>query len=208
MKPVCGPRLEIDEPTESELAWIYEALQSPEIHLPLSCPSPPTRAQFDAGQIETVERGERGVLMPRFFVGRSCKSGDPVAFFLVFGWGGPFDTVRDLDLAIPERGVPIWTYVEANLMFGIYLFRHRLARRVRWRVAQERFGELSWYDRIGARRLTHFDEPHPTSGEPIAKIIYEVSPAEYDAFLALAGLSLDQESDTYDIPWRKLMRQR
>ena len=204
MEPVCGPRLELDEPTDAELDWIFESLQRPEIHLPLSCPRPPTRELFDAGRIETVERGERGVLMPRLFVGRSRKSGEPIAFFLDFGWGGPFDVVRDLDLAIPKSGAGMWTYVEANLMIVMYLFRHRLARRARWRVASERFGEESWYDRIGARRLTHFDEPHPISGEPVSKIIYELSPDEYMAFLAKAGVDLYQESSTYELPWRKL----
>ena len=137
MQPLYGPRLEIDEPTDEELDWIFESLQRPEIHLPLSCPSPPSRVLFDAGQIETVERGERGALMPRFFVGRSREDGQPIAFFFDFGWDGPFDVVRDLDLAIPQSGAGIWTYVEANLMIVMYLFKHRLARRARWRVASE-----------------------------------------------------------------------
>ena len=204
MEPICGPRLEIDEPTDQERSWIFQALQKPEIHLPLSCPRPPTQALFDDGRIETVERGERGALMARFFIGRHRQSKQPKVFFLDFGWSGAFDVVRDLDLSIPEPGSGMWTYLEANLMIVTYLFRHGLARRARWRIAEARFDGTSWFDRIGVRRLTHFEEPPPISGEPISKIVYELSPDEYAAILARGGVDLYQESTTYELPWRKL----
>ncbi len=147
MEPICGPRLEIDEPTAQERAWIFQALQKPEIHLPLSCPRAPTQELFDEGRIETVERGERGALMARLFIGRHRQSKQPRVFFLDFGWSGAFDVVRDLDLSIPEPGSGMWTYLEANLMIVTYLFRHGLARRARWRIAEARFDGTGWFDR-------------------------------------------------------------
>ena len=56
MESIFGPKLELDQPSEAERDWIFEAMQRPEIYVPLSCPQPPTRDLFEANRLFTREK--------------------------------------------------------------------------------------------------------------------------------------------------------
>ena len=94
MESIFGPKLELDQPSEAERDWIFEAMQRPEIYVPLSCPQPPTRDLFEANRLFTREKEGDEELDVRWLVARTRADGKPYAFFIDFGWDGALDVVK------------------------------------------------------------------------------------------------------------------
>lgn len=206
MESIFGPKLEIDRPTEAERDWIFAAMQQPGIYVPLSCPEPPTRELFDANRIFTREREGDHEMEVRWLIVRGREDGEPRAFFIDFGWAGTLDVVRDVDLAVPGSAASVRLYIEANLLVAIYLFRHRLAKRLRWRVSASGAPSGRWWEKVGVRRVDGFQEPHPLTGEPVKKWVYELTPAEYARILRRGDVDLAQPEREFSLNLRKIVR--
>ncbi len=179
---VCGKLLEIDAPSPEERQWIFEALEAPEVHVPLGCKSAPSRELFDAEQLE-LHRGDAERREPvRFHILRRLDDGRPVGFFLDFGWDYANDSTREIDLVFPdpaERGVG--TYVDATVIVAQYLFRAGLAKRLRWRVDAKPGRPPRRSTRQGARLILEQEERHPVTGEWTKKYVYEYAIADFEA---------------------------
>ena len=206
MESIFGPKLEIDQPTQAERDWIYEAMQRPEIYVPLSCPAPPTRELFEKNRLFTREKEGDEELDVRWLVARTRADGKPYAFFIDFGWDGALDVVRDVDLAIPGQTLGVSQYIEANLLVVIYLFRHRLAKRLRWRVSAEGAAAGRWWEKVGVRCVDRFEEPHPVSGLPLSKLVYELTPTEYARILRRGDVDLNQSNQEFNLSLRRIVR--
>ena len=206
MESIFGPKLEIDQPTQAERDWIYGAMQRPEIYVPLSCPAPPTRELFEKNRLFTREKEGEWELDVRWLVARTRADGKPYAFFIDFGWDGALDVVRDVDLAIPGQTLGVSQYIEANLLVVIYLFRHRLAKRLRWRVSAEGAAAGRWWEKVGVRCVDRFEEPHPVSGLPLSKLVYELTPAEYARILKRGDVDLNQSNQEFNLSLRRIVR--
>ena len=206
MESIFGPRLEVGQPSESERDWIFEAMQRPEIYVPLSCPKAPTRELFDANRLFTREKEGDEELDVRWLVARTREDGNPYAFFIDFGWDGALDVVRDVDLAIPGQSGGVGLYMEANLLVVIYLFRHRLAKRLRWRVKGDGAPTGRWWEKVGVRCVDRFEEPHPITHEPLKKLVYELTPAEYAKILKRGDVDLNQSNREFSLSLRKIVR--
>ena len=206
MESIFGPKLELGQPTEDEREWIFEAMQKPEIYVPLSCPRPPTRELFEANRLFTREKEGDYELDVRWLIARNRLDGLPRAFFIDFGWSGALDVIRDVDLAIPGDSAGIRLYIEANLLVVIYLFRHRLAKRLRWRVSAAGAPTGRWWEKVGVRCVESFEEPHPQTGEPLKKLVYELTPAEYSRILNRGDVDLNQPGRDFSLNLRKIVR--
>ena len=206
MESIFGPKLELGQPSDAERDWIFAAMQRPEIYVPLSCPQPPTRELFDANRLFTREKEGDEELDVRWLVARTRSDGEPYAFFIDFGWDGALDVIRDVDLAIPGKSLGVSPYMEANLLVVIYLFRHRLAKRLRWRVSAEGAATGRWWEKVGVRCVDRFEEPHPLSGEPLKKLVYELTPTEYAKILRRGDIDLNQENQEFNLDLRKIVR--
>lgn len=206
MESIFGPQLEIDQPTEAERDWIFNAMQAPRIHVPLSCPLPPTREKFDENLLTTHEDDGDAEFSVRWLIVRKRDTGAPAAFFIDFGWDGALDLIRDVDLAVPGKSGGISLYLEANLLVAIYLFRHKLAKRLRWRVRAEGSSHVRWWGKVGVRQVTVLEEAHPITGEAANKVVYELTPVEYAKILARGAVDLLQEEREYRLPLRKIVR--
>jgi hypothetical protein len=206
MESIFGPKLELGQPTGAEREWIFEAMQKPQIYVPLSCPQPPTRTLFEQNRLFTREKEGDYELDVRWLIARNRSDGLPRAFFIDFGWSGALDVIRDVDLAIPGESAGISLYMEANLLVVIYLFRHRLAKRLRWRVSAAGAPRGRWWEKVGVRCVESFEEPHPQTGEPLKKLVYELTPAEYARILKRGDVDLDQSEREFRLSLRKIVR--
>ncbi len=193
MKKVKGKLLEIDTPTPEERAWIFNALATPAVHVPLGCRAAPERALFDADQIE-LWRGEARRREPvRYHVLRALTHGKAVGFFLDFGWDRPTDTTREIDLAFPdpqERSAA--SYLDATVIVAQYLFGNGLAKRLRWRVAGAA-GAPRRSARQGARLLLKQRERHPVTGEWVTQYVYEYALADFESLGETFGVDPRQD---------------
>ena len=206
MESIFGPKLELDQPTAAEREWIFEAMQKPEIYVPLSCPQPPTQELFAQNRLFTREKEGDYELDVRWMIARNRSDGSPRAFFIDFGWSGALDVIRDVDLAIPGESGGISLYMEANLLVVIYLFRHRLAKRLRWRVSASGAPKGRWWEKVGIRCVESFEEPHPQTGKPLKKLVYELTPAEYARILKRGDVDLGQLEREFTLNLRKIVR--
>ncbi len=204
MRKHSGSSLELDLPDAAEREWIFEALQRPQIHLPLSCPRPPSRRMFDQDKIYLVETEGSRVHDVRYFVVRARRGGAR-AFGVHYGWAFRHDRTREIDLAVPERedapapGIG-WLF-EAHVLIAAFLFGNDEADRLRWRVRIEG-RPLTWYRRLGASCSATIEEPHPLSGEPVSKQVWDLPREAFEAVLKRAGLSI---RSTYDRDlWQRL----
>ena len=179
---VRGRYLEIGAPHPAERDWIFQALQTPAVHIPLGCRVGPTRRVYDAELIE-LWRGESMRREPvRFHVLRRLADHAAIGFFLDFGWDYPNDMTREIDLAFPnpkDRGIA--TYLDATVIVAQYLFKGGLAKRLRWRVDGRRGLEPRRSTRQGARLLWRQEERHPVTGEWVVKYVYEYTLADMRA---------------------------
>lgn len=207
MRQICGPKLIIDAPTPEELDWIFESLQSPPIHLPLSMIKGPTREEFDNGELHLVEACGRGTEMVRYFIARYRDSGQPWGFFLEYGWGGTFDTIREFDLAVTEDGQgSLGLLLEAHIIGAQFLFVNRLAKRLRWRVKAPEDSPPLWYGRLAARRIGGVVEPHPVTDEPLSKHIFELTHREFSELFERHGLDENEDYGNQAKPLWELLR--
>jgi len=195
---VRGPHLEVGPPTAAERDWIFAALCRPEIHLPLSCPRPPSRRTFDAGKLYLVEL-EGSALHRVDYVTVRRHDGAPRAFFLVFPWGGA--RLREIDVAAPEGMAPGEMF-EANLLLAAHLFGDPAVASLRWRVVVGR-RPLRWYRRLGAEVLQELHEVPPRGGAPVRKELWGLERGAYAALLDRAGLTGSDWSAAGDL-WRRL----
>jgi RimJ/RimL family protein N-acetyltransferase len=191
---VCGKLLEIDAPTTEERQWIFAALTRPEIHVPLSCREAPTRELFDSEQLELWRGESRRQEAVRYHILRRLKDGQPVGFFLDFGWDYPHDPVREIDLVFPDpRDRGVGSYLDATVIVAQYLFRSGLAKRLRWRVDARSTGKPRRSSRQGARFLHETEERHPVTGEWVTRYIYEYALADFELLGERLGLDPRQD---------------
>ena len=209
MRKIRGQYLEIDEPSAEELEWIYESLQLPEIYAPLSLGARPARDQFERGELYLIEGEGDGVEAVRYYVARLLETGNAWGFFIEYGWEGAFDTTREFDLAIPHSTKhSIGLLLEAHVVGAQYLFVNGLAKRLRWRVKGPKGRAPRWYGRLGARHIGEMTEPHPISGEPLSKHVYELSLAEFRALFSRNGLDPEVDYGSSDKPIWDLLRRK
>jgi len=206
MRPCRGPVLEVDTPTDDERDWIFDTLQRPEIHRPLSLPRAPGRTEFDGSRLPLVDRHGPGVAYFEPLVFRRRADGSPWGLALHYGWESWHDTTRELDIAVPgEEPGPVSLYVEATVLEAQFVFRNGPNRRLRWRVPHVGGAPPGWYRRLGARSLGSFEEEHPATGEPIRKEVYEITRAEFESRLARVGVGLGEDlADAGVTAWQVL----
>ena len=178
--PSQGPHLTVTEPSGVENDWIFSELQRPAVYERLSLPQAPNRAAFDAHQVLLVEYEGRGINDVSYLIVR--HHGEPWGFFLHFGWEFHRDPTRELDIVVGDPGPHSpGLFFEANFLAAHFMFGNRLAKRLRWRVAQNGDRAVRWYGRLGARTLGCIDEPHPRTGALVRKQVYELSPIDVEA---------------------------
>lgn len=189
MRDIRGRLLTIGEPGADETAWIFEALQSPAIHVPLGAKRPPSQTEHLASIFETTRGDEVRAEPVRYHVLRANDSGRAVGFFVDFGWDHPNDSVRELDLAFPDpadRNVGV--YFDATVIVSQFLFVNRLAKRVRWRVRSSTGRAPLRHERHGARLITKQEERHPVTGEWVTTFIFEIAEADFRQLAAKLGV--------------------
>lgn len=201
---ISGPNLNAGPPAPSEKDWIFNCLQDPQLYLPLSLRRPPTREEFDAGEIELVEEDGPSYEAVTYFIIRKRKTQEPWGFYLEFGWDGPFDTTREFDIAVPkDQQGSLRLLLEAHIIGAQSVFVNKLAKRIRWRVNVPGKSPPRWYSRIGARCIGSITEPHPVTKQELTKHIYELTRRELEALFKKRGfdLSVDfsQEEKTFGI---------
>jgi hypothetical protein len=178
--PVRGRVLEIASADSAARDWIYEAMQRPDIHVPLGLRAAPERAQFDRDSLTLVRGAEVRDEAVRYHVLRSLD-GEPRGFFVDFGWDHPNDSVREIDLAFPDvehRGLD--SYFDAIIILAQYFFSNGLAKRYRWRVESPSGEEPKRGRRQGGRLVTRQEERHPVTGEWRTTYIYEFAVADFE----------------------------
>jgi len=134
----------------------------------------------------------------RFHILRHIKTSTAVGFFIDFGWDAPNDSTREIDLAFPkpaDRGLA--SYLDATVIVAQYLFRNRLAKRIRWRVDAPKGKEPRRSLRQGARLLLKQQEKHPITGAWTTKYVYEYALADFEALGRKVGI--DPYTDYADI---------
>ena len=113
---------------------------------------------------------------------------------------GPRDTTRELDTAaLAGAGEPPGTlgeYLEAHVLVALALCGAG-AKRLRWRTRGGGARPLRWFSRLGARSLGSLTEPHPITGEPVVRHVYEVTRAELEALVKRAGATLEDEYEEW-----------
>lgn len=207
--PVRGRLLEIGPADPSTRDWIFEALASPAVHVPLGLREPPEREHFERDLLTLVRGEEIREEAVRYHVLRRLD-GVPVGFFLDFGWDHPNDSTREIDLAFPsvaDRG--LGTYFDASIILAQYFFANGLAKRYRWRVEALRGQEPRRSARQGGRLVTRQEERHPVSGEWRVTFIYEFAVADFERLGERLGIDpyLDYAKQGVSL-WRELASAR
>ena len=190
----------IDKATPCELDWIFEQLQNSEIHVPLSLPEPPSREDFDRGELLLVEEDGPDWNSVRYFILRFRASGKPWGFYLEYGWAGSFDSIREIDLAASNENQGSFKLMfEAAVLGAQFAFVNQLGKRVRWRIQGPRENPPRWFKKIGAHYVGGFLEPHPLTGELLSKHVYELSRRELERVFQVCGVDLS-------VDWAKEQR--
>ncbi|MBC7794163.1 MAG: hypothetical protein H7Z43_10685, partial [Clostridia bacterium] len=183
---VRGRHVTIDAPTADDHAWIFNALQRRDIHVPLGARRPPTLDEHVHSIFETHRGDEVKAEFVRYHVLRDNSHGRPTGFFVDFGWDHANDVVREIDLAFPstaDRNVGV--YFDATVIVAQYLFMNRLAKRVRWRVRSHSDRAPRRHERHGARLIKQQQERHPETGEWVTTFIFELAEADFQRLAAM-----------------------
>lgn len=196
MTDIRGKLVTIGMPTADEKTWIFEALQSRDIYVPLGARRAPTEAEHRGDVFETHRGDETRAEVVRYHILRENTSGRSVGFFVDFGWDHPNDTVREIDLAFPDaadRNVGV--YFDATIIIAQYLFVNRMAKRVRWRVRSTTERVPRRHERHGARLIAKQQERHPETGDWMTTFIFELAEADFQRLAE--GLGVDPKATNY-----------
>ncbi|MEL6543558.1 MAG: hypothetical protein AAFQ82_02965 [Myxococcota bacterium] len=181
MNTVKGRTMELGATGPLEREFIFGALQSPDIHVPLGLREAPTRDSFERDFL-TLARGDEVREEPvRYHTFRTLDGTRALGFVVDFGWETPNDSVREIDLAFPNPADRnLLRYFDSSILIAQYLFKNRLAKRFRWRVESKTGEEPRRSARQGGRLVTRQEERHPVTGEWRYTYIYEFSKADFE----------------------------
>lgn len=186
--------------------YLFGALQSPAIHVPLGLREAPTRASFDTDHL-TLVRGEEVRDEPvRYHLFRTLDEHRPIGFVVDFGWDTPNDSVREIDLAFPDPADRnLLRYFDSSILIAQYLFKNRLAKRFRWRVESSTGEEPRRSARQSGRLVARQEERHPVTGEWRLTHIYEFSRTDFERIGEENGFDPYRDYAELDISmWRIL----
>ena len=178
---VRGRTMVIDTPSIEDRTFVFEALRSPAVHVPLGLKTAPERSAYDSDHLILV-RGEEVRNEPvRYHIFRELDAPRPIGFVVDFGWDHPGDSVREIDLAFPDpKDRNLLRYFDSSILIAQFLFKNRLAKRFRWRVVSSRGQEARRSARQGGRLISKQEEKHPVSGEWMLTHIYEFSRVDFE----------------------------
>lgn len=180
-KPVRGKTMEIASADAGEREWIYQQLQDSAVYEPLGLNAPPPRIQFDAQCLRIVRGEERRDEFVRLHIFRDLMGRLPLGFVVDFGWEGPHDSVREIDVALPLKDARnLLRYFDANILIPQFLFKNGLAKRMRWRVEGHGEDPPRRSQRQSGRLLLRQSEQHPVSGEWRTTWIYEFTKHDFE----------------------------
>lgn len=199
MPVVRGKQVEVGALKVGELEKIASALNNPENYIPLGCVRAPTIDEINNLTIQ-FSRGAHTRKEPvRFSAIRERNSERFIGFFLDFPWEHPGDSTREIDLVIvnkEDRRADY--YLDATIAVCQYLFRNRLAKRLRWRITVRDGKKKRRNLWKGARFLWQQKEQHPVTGKWLQQEVYEFAFADYDKLLKQTGV--DERVDYGDAP--------
>ncbi len=205
-KTVRGRTMSIGRPCPNDRAYIFGALQSPAIHVPLGLRDAPSKELFDSDHLRLTRGDEVRNEPVRYHVFRTLEEGRPVGFVVDFGWDTPNDPVREIDLAFPDPADRnLLRYFDSSILIAQYLFKNRLAKRFRWRVESKTGQEPKRSERQSGRLVSRQEERHPVTGEWRLTHIYEFSRSDFERIGEENGFDPYRDYADLDISmWRIL----
>jgi len=213
MTQSLGPNLAIDPPRDDDLLWLHRAMGAKSIYEPLSLPAPPSLDDIQSRELRLVDAESLAdgqayhVDQARFLIVRRRQDERRLAFFVHFGWDYATDKTREMDLALaPGEKWNLGLLFEAQVLAAVHLFIQGQATRLRWRSPSRGLGALRWYSRLAARHVGIIEEPHPVTGAPLKKEVYDVTRTAFEKHLTERGLDITIPCASWPTPLWDLLR--
>jgi hypothetical protein len=168
------PRVRLEPATPDELLQIAEWLEAPEIWADaFLLPTEPDPPWVMAGMLMVKQGIRLELVQARFWSIRDEGDRKLLGFAIDYGWDTADDTIREIDIALPNGGHEGRRIID---LFGKLLraMFERGASEVRCRVRGRGFDRL--FARIGAVPVQVVAERHPKTSEDVVRAHYRCTP--------------------------------